>query len=122
MNATLVCAAVVVALSSCSARSSIEERLVGEWKSTEQQKDGSTAAIESIFTADGTYSWGFPSKPRVLTGRWRVEGQDLVITLETQATDSGLPELPLEIRNHIIRVTPDELVVGDGTTERLWTR
>jgi hypothetical protein len=122
MNATLVCAALVVALSSCSARSSIEERLAGEWKSTEQQKDGSSIAIESIFMADGTYSWGFPSKPRVLTGRWRVEGRDLVITLETQATDLGLPELPPEIRNHIIRVTPHQFVVGDGTTERLWTR
>ena len=123
MNTTThVSAALVVALTSCSARSSIEERLVGKWESTVQQQDGSTTAIQSIFMADGTYSWGFPSKPRVLTGRWRVEGQDLVMTVEMEAPDSGLPKLPAETRNRIIRVTAHEFVVGDRTSEGRWTR
>ena len=88
MNATLVCAALVVAVSSCSGLSAVERRLAGKWESTERQEDGSTTTEEIRFTADGTYSWGFPSKPRVLTGRWCIEGHDLVITVETQAPDS----------------------------------
>ena len=91
MNAMLVCAALALTLPSCSARSSIDERLVGTWTSSVQQKDGSATAVESMFMADGTFSWGFPSKPRILTGRWRIDGQDLVMTVETQASDSGLP-------------------------------
>jgi hypothetical protein len=122
MNAMLVCAALFVALASCSSHSSIEQRLVGKWESSVKQEDGSTTPIESMFMADGTYSWGFPSKPRVLTGRWRIEGKDLVMTVETEAPDSGLPKLPHETRNHIVRVTAHEFVVGDQTSEGRWTR
>ena len=95
---------------------------MGKWESTESQADGSTTPIQFIFMADRTFSWGFPRKLRVVTGRWCVDGQDLVMTIETQAADSGLPELRPEIRNHIIRVTAHEFVAGDGTSERRWTR
>jgi hypothetical protein len=122
MNATLVCAALVVALSSCRAHSPVQEQLVGTWQSSERQEDGSTTPLESTFMADGTYTWGFPSKPRVITGRWHIDGPDLVIAVETQASDSGLPTLPPQIRSRVVRVTAHELVVGDAAHERQWTR
>lgn len=122
MNVTLACAALVVALASCSAHSSIEKRLLGKWESIERQKDGSTTAIEIMFMADGTYSWGFPSKPRVVTGRWNVEGQNLIITAQTQAPDSGLPEVPPEATYRIVQVTAHECVLRNGLSEGRWTR
>ena len=123
MNAPVVYTALLLALSSCHAKSSISDQLVGRWESTVTQQDGSTAAADLVFMGDGKYSWGFSSKPGVLTGRWRVEGQDLMMTVEKNAPDSGFPQLPPELKNHIVRVSAHEfVVVGDDTAEGRWTR
>ena len=123
MNAPVVYTALLLALSSCHAKSPISDQLVGRWQSAVTLEDGSTTAAEMVFMPDGTYSWGFPTKPGALTGRWRVEGQDLLFTVEKNAPDSGFPSLPPEFRNHIVRISAHEFVViGSDTTEGRWTR
>jgi len=122
MNTVLVYAALLLALASCSSRSSIDKRLIGKWETIEHQADRSPTAVEIMFTGDGRYLWSFQGKPPVVTGRWRLDGQELITTIETQAKDSGLPLLPPQIRYQIVRVTEHELVISDGTTEGRWTR
>ena len=122
MKIVLLCIALLIALPSCSPRSSTERLLVGKWEGIEHQPDRSQSVTEIEFTRYGIYRWSFHGKPPVVTGRWRLDGQELVTTIENQAKDSGLPELPPQMKYRIVRVTKHELVVTDGTTEARWTR
>jgi hypothetical protein len=122
MKIVLLCAALLITLPSCSSRSSIEELLVGKWETIEYGEDHSQFVTEMVFTKDGVYQWSFQGKPPAMTGRWRLDGKELITTIETQAKDSGLPELPPEIRYQSVRVTERELLITDGTAERRWTR
>jgi|SRR5205085_11355548 len=122
MNTVIVCALLLLAPASCSARSPIEQGLVGRWERVEHQSDHSQSVIGITFTKDGRYLWAFQGKPPVLTGRWRLKGQELITTIEAQAKDSGLPLLPSRIRYQIVRITEHELVINDGTAEGRWIR
>ncbi len=122
MNIVLLCAALLFALSSCGSRSSTEKLLVGKWEGIEHQPDRSQTPIEMMFTRDGMYTWSFQGKPPVLTGRWKLNGQELITTVETQAKNLGFPELPPRMTSHILRVTEHELLITDGTTAAKWTR
>jgi hypothetical protein len=115
MNASVVYAIALLAVQSCSASSSAEEPFVGVWQSAVHQDDGSDTPIEFTFKADGTVTWEFPDKPPAWSGRWRVDGQDIIVTVERQPTDYGLPDLPPQLRYHVVKVTERELALS---TER----
>ena len=120
----------LLALTACSRAPSMEERLIGTWEMPEVTitYDASTPnapsprkskeVVQIIFTPDHKEIWRSRGSDEV-SAKWRLEGDDLVLTLETQ-TEAGPPGTTR--REKIKRITSEELVFTDGTTEGRWTR
>jgi hypothetical protein len=122
MNTLLFCVLLLAASAPCAKCCSDEQLLVGTWGRVERQSDHTQTAIDLTLTKDGRYFWAFRGKPPVLSGQWRLDGQNLITTVEIQAKDSGLPLLPRQITYQIVRVTEHELVIADGTGAGRWIR
>ena len=131
MNGSLIVSIAVLALGPCSRTPSMEERLIGTWetpKSTiiyDRNTPDATFPITSkefveiSFTADHKEVWRSRGGPVETMARWHLEGDDLVFTLETQS-ESGPPGTTK--REKIKKITAEELVFIDGTTEGRWRR
>lgn len=108
----------------------MEERLIGTW-----EKPASTILydartpnapfpinskdmVQVAFTPDHKEVWRRRGADEAVA-KWHLEGDDLVFTLETQA-EVGPPGTTK--REKIKRITADELVFIEGTTESRWTR
>lgn len=122
MNTLLFCVVLLITSISGAECSSTEQQLVGRWERVEHQPDYTQTVIGLTFINDGRYVWQFRGKAPVFTGRWRLDGQKLIMTVETQAEDSGLPRLPRQMRYKIVRVTEHELVIDDGKGPGRWIR
>jgi len=75
--------------------------------------------MEIIFTADHKQTWRYRGGEAQAVARWRVEGNDLVFTMETESF-FGPPGTTK--RERITKITSDELIFSDGSNEGRWTR
>ena len=130
MNGSLIVTMSLLALTACSRTPSMEERLIGTWEMPASTViyDASTPngpfpikskdMVQVTFTPDHKEVWRLRGADEVVA-KWHLEGDDLVFTLETQA-EAGPPGTTQ--RQKIKRITAEELVFTDGTTEGQWTR
>jgi len=119
-----------VSLGGCHSQACIEELLIGTWESPALTivYDATTpnapfpietGCMEIIFTKDHKEMWREDGGDVQAVARWRLEGNDLVFTTETE-TFWGAPEITR--REKIIRLSSDELVFSDGSAEGRWQR
>lgn len=110
----------------CVATPSASQKLVGSWivpqfvdvRSNEGEPEAYARAmrkpgprIVNTFKADHTLTANMLGQRPNVTGRWRIEGSDLI-------TGMAKDRKPLRVeRVHIVKLDSNELVVSDGTTE-----
>jgi hypothetical protein len=110
--------------------SPFEKQLIGTWTVADtclrKNENGqmvqtpiSGGVMEITFTSDHREFWCPDGGPSQMSARWRVEGNDLVFTVDNQPKDSPLSK---EQRETIAKLTATEIVFTDGTTEVQWTR
>jgi hypothetical protein len=116
-------------LGGCHSQACIEKLLIGTWESPaltivyDAATPDAPFPIEKgctaiIFTEDHKEMWRENGGEVQAVRRWRLEGNDLVTT-EIE-TSSGAPGIAT--REKIIRLSSDELVFSDGTSEGRWKR
>jgi hypothetical protein len=75
--------------------------------------------MQIIFTPDHKEVWRYRDGPDKVVAKWHLEGDDLVFILETQS-EAGPPGTTS--REKIKKITSEELVITDGTTDGQWKR
>src|SRR2546423_10341316 len=127
MKRSLALTAAVI-LSSCATLPPSDQRLIGTWQfsaAIPHHKNGSDTRIameptmEITFTADHKEIWRDRSTEKTATARWHLEGPDLGFTTVTRSF-WGSPGITR--RERIVKLTPDELIVGDATMSGVWRR
>jgi hypothetical protein len=113
----------------CVSWSPIQNRLVGTWAMpsfiTTDYEDGgpetiiSDETVEITFTEDHRYFECIRGEPMLVRGRWCIDGNDLVLQIETQPESA---KIPWQRRETIAKVTEEALVFTDGTVEGRWVR
>ena len=132
MNRSVIATIALLTLGACARRGSVEQRLIGTWEmpaSTilydRNTPDAvfpivSKEVVEITFTADHKEVWrASRGGPVGATARWHLEGDDLVSVLES---DSEAGPRGTMRREKIKKVTAEELIFTDGTSEGRWTR
>ena len=128
MKTTLVWGVALLIFASCTALPRTDQRLIGTWKivaAIRHNKDGSKTRVqmeptmEITFARDHKETWRDHSAKTEAVARWHLEGDELVFTLQT---DSFWGRPGITRRERIVKVTSSELIVGDGTTDGVWTR
>jgi hypothetical protein len=131
MNGPRVVAIMFLAVASCSRSPSTEERLIGTWEAPASTTlyDARTPnapfpitskeMVQIIFTPDHKEVWRYGGDRDDVVAKWHLEGDDLVFVLETQS-EAGPPGTTK--REKIKKITSEELVFTDGTTDGIWKR
>ena len=127
---TLVAIITLLATAACHKQTSVESRLIGTWSSPaltivyEREPSNpppplASQFMEITFTPDHKQTWRYRGGAVEAVARWRVEGNDVVTTMETKSFFGGPGIMK---REKITKITSDELVFSDGTNEGRWTR
>jgi hypothetical protein len=92
MPKTLILIITLVAFAGCHRPASTEERPIGTWASplAEEILDGTRhpltrEVMEITFTPDHKELWRVPGRDVQAVARWRLEGNDLVFTTESES-------------------------------------
>ena len=128
MKTSLVLGVALFIFASCTTLPPTEPRLIGTWAisgAIDHHQDGSQTRVSLEPTMDITVTpdhrmiWRDRSGKGEAVARWRLEGNDLVFTMETKSFWGGPGTTR---RERIVKITSNELIVGDGTTDGVWTR
>jgi hypothetical protein len=113
----------------CISWSPIQKLLVGTWAMPlfvsidyddgRPSKTVSDEVVEITFTEDHRYFECNRGQAPVLTGRWCIEENDLILQFETQPKSA---KIPWQRREKIAKVTEKEFIFTDGTAEGRWER
>jgi len=130
MKHPFVATVAMFAMTACHKRASLESRLIGTWASPAMEiiyesdpratpPPLASDFVEITFTPDHKEVWRYRKAEATAAATWRLEGNDLVFTMETE----GFYGPPGTTRREKIKsITSDELVFIDGTVEGRWTR
>ena len=127
MKTPLVLGVALLGFASCTTLSPTESKLIGTWKGSgaiQHHEDGSQTRVsleptmQITVTPDHKVIWRDRSGENAVA-RWHLEGNDFVFTMETKSFYGG-PGITR--RETIVKIVSDQLIVGDGTTDGVWTR